>query len=122
MSARERSTANGLGSNWVDATLHPWPPAEVVIANAFIALLFAHQFQILSIHRCCSRESKLCKTQLPSKDMVDQTLTTFRTVSSFQRVCSKSGNAGDSSRAKQCGVTIGGDEQKNFRIEKADSV
>src|SRR5216117_937331 len=97
------------------------PPDELVIVNAFIPLLFAHQFQILSIHRCCSRESKLCKTQLPSKDMVDQTLTTFRTVSSFQRVCSKSGNAGDSSRAKQCGVTIGGDEQKNIRIEKADS-
>ena len=54
--------------------------------------------------------------------MVDQTLTTFRTVSSFHRVCSKSGNAGDSSRAEQCEVTIGGDEQKNSRIEEADSV
>src|SRR5438876_11289278 len=66
MSARERSTANGLGSNWVDATPHPWPPSRTCYSEGFHPTLFAHQFQILSIHRCCSRESKLCKTQLPN--------------------------------------------------------
>src|SRR6266568_4295891 len=93
------------------------PPAEVVMANAFIA------FCLLTSSKFCqstvvapAKANYVKHNCLASKDMVDQTLTTFRTVSSIHRVCSKSGNAGGSSRAEQCGVTIGGDELKNFRI------
>ena len=85
------------------------PPAELVIANAFIPLLFAHQFQILSSTVVAPAKANYVKHNCLVRIWLIRRLQRSEQYLPFIA-------------SVQCGVTIGGDEQKNFRIEKADSV